>query len=158
MARKKLLARIWDFIRGIFKGLSKELKEIIPVAIDVVQQVKTVVDSPIGDLAGDLVDAITNSNMAEKFKERLRAELPELIIKMQLGNSIVNIEDVNEQLRVIFEKVKFSSDEARNHFFHGLASLVIEKLSDGELSWSDSIAISEYYYREFVKKDLKPAA
>lgn len=146
--------KIGKWLSGIWKGISKiwhkandEVKKLAPVAIAVVQNVKKFIDSPVADV----ITALIPGNVDDVLKEKLREKLPDIIIKMQLINAVAGMEDTNEQLRVILENLKLSADEAQNVFYHGLASLVLESLSDGKLSWSEATVIAEYYYTHIEK-------
>jgi len=77
--------------------------------------------------------------------------LPGVLLDLKLVNSIANIEDPNEKLKAVLAQFKLSSNDTKNIVYHGLAALAIEKLSDGKLSWSDAVALSEYYYKNVMK-------
>jgi len=151
-----LVGRILRAIASLWKGLSKELKVLVPIAINIVQAVKTVMDGPVDDIIlaiikkaipGDADDALI-----DKITNVVKTWLPKILLELQLVESINKIEDPNEQLKAVLAQLKLSSDETKDIVYHGLATLIIEKLADGEISWSDSICISEYYYKNFVKK------
>src|SRR5205085_1190903 len=115
----KWLAGIWKGISKIWNKAEDSIKQLTPIAIEVVQKVKLFLDSPVADV----ITALIPGNIDDVIKEKLREKLPDIIIKMQLIDSIANVEDTNEQLAIILEKLKLSSDEAQNVFYHGLASL-----------------------------------
>lgn len=150
---KKLLQRIWAFIKLMFDKTEDETKKYVPIAIGIVQGIKKVVDSPVDDIVfnilrsaipGEADDIIIN-----KVKSVIEKWVPKLLKELIIIDSIANIEDPNEQLKIILAQFKLSSSETKNIVYHGLASLIIEKLADGKLTWSESVAISEYYYKNF---------
>jgi hypothetical protein len=147
MSIKNFLSHLWQSIKTLFDKVEKEVKKDVVVAISVVQRVKAIVDSPVADV----VTALIPGSADDKVKELLRSWLPKVIIELSLVESVANIEDQNAQLQAILDKLKLSSDETKNAFYHSLASLVLQKLSDGKLSWSDAVAIAEYYYQNHVK-------
>jgi len=151
-----LVGRILRAIASIFNGLSGELKKLIPIAISVVQAVKTVMDGPVDDIILSIIKSSIPGDADDKLIDKITATikewLPKILLELRLGESIVGIQDPNEQLKAILNQLKLSSDETKNIVYHGLATLIIEKLADGKISWSDSIVISEYYYKNFVKK------
>jgi len=156
---KKFIAKIWNGIRKLFKKVKEETKELIPIAIKIVQGVKNAVDSPMGNIIAKIItDAIpghADNKLVAKVKGVVEAWVPKLLYELQTDNEIANIADPDKQLQAILARIKLSSKETQNVVYHGLASLILEKLSDGELSWTDSIAISEFYYREIVKKEKR---
>ncbi len=153
---KKLLQKIWGGIRKIFNRIKHETKELVPVAVKIVQGVKNVMDSPVDDILLSIITAAIpgdgDDKLVAKIKGVVETWVPKLLLELRLVEGIANISDPNEQLKAILAQLKLSSNETKNVIYHGLASLVLEKLSDGELSWSDSVAISEYYYRNIGKK------
>lgn len=147
MSLKNFLHHLWQSIKNLFDHVEAEVKKDVVVAISVVQQLKAVVDSPVADV----VTALIPGDLDDQIKLRLRELLPKLILELSLVQSVVNIEDQNAQLQAILEKLKLSGDDTKNAFYHSLASLILQKLSDGKLSWTDTVAISEYYYVNHVK-------
>lgn len=147
MSLKNFLRHLWQSIKNLFDKVEAEVKKDVVVAISVVQQIKSVVDSPVADV----ITAMIPGELDDQIKQQLRKLLPKLILELGLVQSVANIEDQNAQLQAILEKLKLSSDDAKNAFYHSLASLILEKLSDGKLSWTDAVAISEYYYQNHVK-------
>lgn len=152
---KKLLKKIWDAIANLFRSLTGTTRRYVPYAINIVEAVKAVMDSPVDDVLLEIlkrtIPGTADDVMIDKVKEVITKWLPKILVQLSLVDAISNIEDENERLKAILERLKLSSDEVKNVYYHGLASLILEKLSDGELSWSDSVAISEYYYANFVK-------
>lgn len=153
---KKLLQKIWNAIRLVFNKADEGTKRLVPIAINVVQGLKSVMDSPVDDILLSIIKAAIPGDADDILIDRItvvvREYLPKVLLDLKMVESIANIEDQNEQLKAILEQFKLSSDETKNIFYHGMSCLILEKLSDGELSWSDAIAISEYYYQNIAKK------
>lgn len=146
--------KLWSGIKRIFKGLNAEAKKLLPIAIEVVEKVKMVIASPVADV----ITALIPGDVDDIIKEKLRVILPRLIMELAMVEAITDIENDDERLNAILAKIKLSSDDAKNVFYHGLCSLIIEKLSDGNFSWSDAVIVSEYYYLHFGKqKEQQPA-
>lgn len=156
MKLKTLIKKIWDAIGKFFNRMEDETKRLVPVAIKVVEGVKSVIDSPVDDIIAEVIKKSIKGEVddiiIDKIKLTVETWIPKILLELKMIESIANIEDTNEQLKVILEQFRFSSDETKNIFYHGLSCLILEKLSDGKLSWSDAIAISEYYYKNVVKK------
>ena len=113
-------------------------------------------DSPVDDIITFVIkNAIPGSAddvLIDKINATVKEWLPKILIDLNIANAIANINDPNKQLQAILEQLKLSSNETKNIFYHGFCSLILEKLSDGELSWSDSTAIAEYYYKNLYIK------
>lgn len=153
---KTFLKKIWNAIRNLYDSLVGNTRRYVPVAIRIVEAIKSVVDSPVDDIILGIVKLAipgdADDKLIDKVKETVERWLPKILLELRLVDSIANIEDPNQQLQAILAQLKLSSDETQAIVYHGLASLILEKLSDGELSWSDSVAIAEYYYKNIHKK------
>jgi DNA polymerase III delta prime subunit len=153
---KKFIANIWNKIKDLYNSLIGTSKKYIPIAINIVEAIKKVTDSPVDDIILSIVKAAipgtADDVMIDKVKDTVEKWLPKILLELRLWQSVSNIEDQNEQLQAILKEINLSSDETKSIIYHGLAALILEKLSDGELSWSDSVAISEYYFKNIHKK------
>lgn len=151
-----LAGRIIRRIASLFQSLRSETKRLVPIAINVVEGIKAVMDSPVDDVLLEVlkraIPGTADDVLIDKIKEVVKEWLPKIILELKLVEGISQIEDQNEQLKAVLAQFKLSSDESKNIFYHGFCSLILEKLSDGKLSWSDSIVISEYYFMNVVKK------
>ena len=156
MRLKLFLAQIWDFISGIWKKTTSEIKRITPIAVKAVEALKAINDS----FAGDVIEAVIASIIPGKtddvfismLRQKLRETLPRVILNLNFANAISNIGDTNEQLKAIVLAINLSPDEAKNTYYHSLCVLILESLADGKLSFSESVQISEYYYTHIYKK------
>lgn len=155
MSLRKFIHKLWLGIRKIFDGLEHELKILVPVAIKIVEGVKLVMNSPVDDVLGAIVKSAIPGDADDKLIDKIRSTvnqwIPKVLLELNMVQVVADMTDVNQQLQAILDKLKLSSDETRNVFYHGLGSLILEKLSDGKFSWSDAVAVSEYYYQHEFK-------
>jgi hypothetical protein len=152
---KKLIAKIWRSVKNAYERLTSKAEELIPIAIKIVEGVKKVMDSKVDDVILSIVkDAIpgdADDILIDKITSVVEKWLPKILLELTLTQAIIGIENKNEQLQAILERLKLSSDEAQGIFYHGLCSLIIEKLSDGKIEWSEAVVISEYYYKNKIE-------
>ena len=146
-----IIKKLWNLITKLWNNLDETTHKITPIAIAIVQGVKNVMDSPVDDIlisiAKQAIPGDADDILIDKVKSVVEEWIPKILFDLNIANAIANIDDPNLQLQAILDKLKLSSSETQNIFFHGLGSLILEKLSDGKLSWSDSTAIAEYYYK-----------
>lgn len=113
-------------------------------------------DGPVDDVILSIVKAAipgdADDKLIDKVHKTVEEWLPKILLDLNLINSVANIEDRNEQLKAILAQLKLSSDETKNIFYHGIAALILEKLSDGKFDWTDATAVAEYYYQHEVKE------
>lgn len=143
------LKKLWNSIANLFKGLRIKSKVWVHLAVTVVQKLKDITDSPVPDV----IAAIIPGEADDRVKDKIREWVPKVLLQLNMMEVISGIEDPNEQMQAILAKIKFSSKETRNIFWHGLASLLIEKFSDGKFDWKDAIAVSQYYYDHILDTD-----
>lgn len=152
MSLKSFIAGIWSAIKGLFHNLAEEEKKLLPIVISVINKIKDVADSPVADV----VAALIPGDVDDHIRAKLQDFIPKILLQLNMLNSCQSLQDPNEQLQCILSNLKLSSDDAKNIYYHGLASLILTELSDGKLSWSDCTAIAEYYYKNIWKE--KPAS
>lgn len=157
---KKFFSKIWNGVKRLYDKLVDKTRELVPVAINIVEGVKTVVDSPVDDIVAELlkkaIPGVKDDIVIDKVHGIIIKQVPIILSRLLMIDSIANIKDPNQQLQAIVKQLRVSSDEQKNVAYHGLATLVLEQLSDGKLTWGEAAMISEYYYQNFTKpKKLK---
>jgi hypothetical protein len=146
---RKWLQGIWIGISKMFHKLEKETKELLPAVVKVVNEIKKVIDGPIADV----ITAIIPGELDDKLKDKLRAILPGVILKLNIIAAVNDLQDENEKLQAILAAINLSADETKNIYYHGLGALILEELSDGQFTWSDATAALEYYYAHIYKAE-----
>ena len=156
MSIRNLLSKVWRSIRNVFNSVNDEVKVIVPIAIKAIEGLKAVMDSPVDDIvlsiAENAIAGQADDILIEKAKNVIKEWLPKILLDLKLIQSVGEISEPEAQLKAILAQLKLSSNEAQDIVFHGICSLLIEKLSDGKFSWSDSIAVGEYYYQYIYKQ------
>lgn len=155
MGLKRILQAILAFISSIWRKTTDEVKIITPIAVNIVNAVKIINESFIGDVIQEVLKIAIPGDSEDKIiiqiRARLKEVLPKLILQLNLVDSIANIRDTDEQLKAILGVINIAEDEKKRIFYHSLCSLIINSLADGKLTWSESVLIAEYYYTEVYK-------
>lgn len=150
-----IAGRLIRRIGMLFQSLRKETKRMVPIAIAVVEGLKKVMDSPVDDVVLTIVKAAipgtADDALIDKVQAVVKEWLPKVLLELYRTNEIAQIESENDQLNAVLAQFKLSSDATKNIVYHGLCSLILEKLADGKIDWSDSVVISEYYFKNFVE-------
>lgn len=142
----KFIGKLWNGIKQLFSSVDKLLQQHISTAVITVENLKQLADSP----SLDVITAIIPGNVDDKIKEKLRDYLPVLLDQLRVYETCNKL-DPDQKLQCIVRQINLSTNNIKNHLYHGLASLIIQTLSDGKLSFGDCIVLSEYYYNNFVK-------
>jgi hypothetical protein len=155
---KKLIRKIWKAVQKAYSKIVDSTRQYVPIAIEVVEALKRVMDSDVDDVVAEIIKRVipgkADDLLIEKIKTTVELWLPKILLELRMVQGVAQQQDVNTQLKAILAELKLSSDESKAIVYHGLATLILEKLSDGELSFSDSAAIAEYYYRSAIKGEL----
>lgn len=153
---KKLLKKIWDSISRLFYKVEDKTRELVPIAIKIVEGIKKVMDTNTDEIVQHILTTAISGEiddiLIKKVRKFIETNLPKILLQLRLIDSIANIEDPNEQLKAILAEFKLSSDKQKNIAYHEIASLSLEALSDGKITRSESIVLSEYYYTNILNK------
>ena len=154
---KVLFQEIKLFVLKIWDKADELIDIIAPVAINVVEQIKTINESTTGDIIELIISKAIKGNADDlaikAIREQLRKRLPEVLEIMRLSMNIAKVDDANLQVKMILDAINMSPDAVKNAHYHAFCSLVIEKISDGNLTWGESVIIAQYYYDNLYKKN-----
>ena len=147
---KQHFLKIKLFIIQIWDKADELVERIAPIAINVVEQIKQVNESTAGDVIELIISKAIKGNaddlIIRQVREQLRKRLPEVLEIMRLSMNIAKVDDMNLQVKMILDAINMSPDAVKNAHYHTFCSLVIEKISDGNLTWGESVIIAQYYY------------
>ena len=152
---KIILLKVKAFVLNIFDKADELVERIVPVAINVVEQIKTINETTTGDIIELIItkaikgeaDDLIIRNLRVKLKEKL----PEVIEVMRLALNIAKVDDKNLQAKMVLDAINFSPDQIKNAHYHTFCSMLIESVSDGKLTWGESVIIAQYYYDNIYK-------
>ena len=149
-------SKVTKLIQKIYKKTDAIADKYCPIAINVVEFIKGLNESTTGDVIELLVTKVipgTADDVAvAALRKKLKSTLPKVLTALQISNAVAQETDVNKQLLAIAKAIKMSSDEVQNQAWHNFAALFLNKVSDGELSWSDSVILAEFWYQNVYKK------
>ena len=152
---KVIFLKVKAFILNIWDRADELVERIAPIAVNVVEQIKLVNDTTAGDIIeliitkaikGQADDIIVN-----QIRAKLKGKLPEVIEVMRLALSIAKVDDKNIQAKMVLDAINLSPDQIKNAHYLVFCSMLIESVSDGKLTWSESVMIAEYYYNKIYK-------
>jgi len=154
---KALFLKIKLFIVQLYSKADELIERIAPVAINVVEQIKTINETATGDIIELIISRAIKGNADDlaikAIREQLRKRLPEVLEIMRLSMNIAKVDDANLQVKMILDAINMSPDAVKNAHYHAFCSLVIEKISDGKLTWGESVIIAQYYYDNIYRNN-----
>jgi len=152
---KKLLQKIWTFIEGLFSKFEQKVEKYVPVATNIVEAVKKVVES---QTTGAVLEVIkftipgdTDDKIIDKAMELAKEYIPKIALQLNIIESITDIEDVNEQMIAVVNALKNANDDTKSDYWHELAAFILKQFADGKLTLGEAGAIVEYHYQNYVR-------
>ena len=152
---KVFFAKVELFIAQLWEKTDELVERIAPVAINVVEQIKQVNDSTAGDIIELIISKAIKGDaddlIIRNLRAKLREKLPEVLEIMRLSMNIAKVDDANLQVKMILDAINMSPDAVKNAHYHTFCSMLLEKISDGNLTWGESVIIAQYYYDNIYK-------
>lgn len=151
---KKIINSVFTWVKHLFKGLTPALKKAVHIGVVITDSIKKFdTASPI---AADILTYIIPGNLDDKIKDKLRADLPKVVVQLKLVDATLGLTDPNEIL-VAASKVlsQITSDwSIREGFLNNLSIVIAQVASDGKLTWDDAAYLLKWYYDNDYQKKL----
>lgn len=147
---KGIWSKIKTFVKSLWESADKMAEKLCPIAINVIDGIKTVNGSPAGDIIelimSKLIPGTADDAIIDLVRKWLTKNLPIIATDLKIIDSVANTDDINEQLKAICNAINVSSDATKNIIYHTLASKILETLSDGKITWGEAVMLSQFYY------------
>ena len=154
MSMKKLIYKLKAFAAKVFRSIERawerlpdEGKEYVAIAVNVTQGVKHFIEK--GSFTCNLVDMMVQfipTKLDDIAIEKARELIPVLLVKLSLSQSILEIEDDEQRLLAVIERVKLFDNDQKEAFFDAFAKKALQLFSDGVFSWSDANLLVKWYF------------
>lgn len=144
------LKRLFKKIGEWYNTLTNNVKVLVPIAINVVEGIKKVMDSPVDDIILSIIKTAipgtADDVIIDQAKKILEEWIPKILLILYALDEINEISSKEEQLKYVLSHFKLANDDVKVSFYHNFATLILEKLADGKLTRSECIILTEYYY------------
>ena len=149
---KRIVAKTGLLLNNAYDKMSEVGKEVVPPAVKVTQFLKTFFESNKDDIAVDIISGINPvaGKYAEKVEVFLEKYLPKLAVKLEIINSILELEGLEASTEYIMKK--FAITEDRGEKALAFAAELANFLADGKLTIEELTKGSKDYYDIFIKK------
>ena len=148
---KKFFNKIVLFLTGLFSNLDRWIHEHVQPAIDLVQNLKSFVDSPVADL----ITAIIPGNVDDSIKLLLSTSLQKALDSLQ----VVKIEDSNADLQTklnaLLEYIKTLSPTMQNGVYFKLASEIAKAMGSTDSFKGHSVDLLVQMQYSKMKEGIK---
>lgn len=144
-------------IKELFTVADAKAQKLTKFAIKVTNIAKSVIDSPVDDIVAEIVKKSISGNADDVIIDEamltIKEKLPSIVIKLNLIDAALSVDDPYEKANAILAQVKFASDDQKNLFYHSLATTLIGQLSDGKFTFGECCVIAEMVYQEMKKNN-----
>lgn len=146
---KNLFKQIVNWVKSILGNLLDQFKVSSKVAVEIVGKIKTIVESEVFDIAVDLIPG----NLDNIILNKVRGILPLVIKNLSLVHGIVDESETNsDAIEKFIIHLKSLNPDARKGVWITLAAEINVALSDGKLSFAESVILTQLIYSELFKK------
>lgn len=151
---KKKIKNLFSKGKSLYESLDDSFKLLIPVAIKVVEGLKSVTtDSKIDDMLVAALQAAFGTTKATGVMATIIAYIevncPKWILMLEIAQEVTSVDTVDEKALSIMKLVNEKSD---SNSYKELAAIVYESLSDSKLSAKEIAYIVDYFYNNIYKK------
>lgn len=146
---KKLFQSITIWVAKTFGKAFNFLKANSQIAVNVTKILKDAVESPIAGIVVNLIPGTVDNELLYK----LRKIIPEVANKTAIAHSIYQTAKTSsEAVGAIIAYLKEMNPEGRIGFWVTFAGELNIALSDGKLTISESIILTQMAYKELFEK------
>lgn len=119
-------------------------QETINHVIDIVNRLKTAVNSGVTILLVDLIPGTLDNRIRQFISDGLVPILAGLTFSKKWLESA----DKDVLLDDLLSKVRFADDADKDALYHALAARLIVVASDGKVTWSEAASLIELYFKQ----------
>jgi hypothetical protein len=146
---KNLFKKIVVWVKSILGNLLDHFRKSAEVAVLVTDKLKSIIESDLVDIAVDLIP----SEIDNIIVDRLRSILPVVIAKVSLAAKVGEDSNSNAELIAkLIDHLKSLNPESRKAFWVLFSAELNIALSDGQLSFSEGVILTQMIYKEIRSK------
>ena len=150
----KWFEKLKAWIRKTFNKVNEQLKIIIPIGIEIVENMKKFVDSPTADVLTSIIPGTVDDQIADL----LRKVLPKILLKLRDWKELQDITDEQERLRQIIIEIGTGakgilSKVERDAFKLEIASQTNAELAGISAAQSKIATLTAYHYPEIFTEN-----
>lgn len=139
---------IRKFLNWIFgKKISDKMNEIAEIAIGVVDQIKSIVDSP----EADVLVAITKTPVDNIGLEMARYVLS----RYRIIPDLYRAENPTSAMSIIVEFLRSHNKDQKAIYYTDIAAKIMEAYADGKITRHEAIAITQMTYQKLKEAKMK---
>ena len=143
MKLKEFIAKVKKDISGFIARLTKTAREVLPIGIEVVNLMKTVVESD----TVDIITKLTPTNLDDNAVKALRIIIPKVLKKFEGWNDDIQAPE-NDILKAIVLTVNSYQEDKSDVSYLGIAARINVEMSNGAMTFSESLPSTHEAYNK----------
>ncbi len=145
---KKIFELLKGFVSKVFGTVLDLFKQHAELAVRITELLKNIADSPVTDI----VTALIPTDIDNLIVAKLRIVLPFVLEKVALANNIAKEGKTHEEvISLVLKHLKKANVDSKKMFWISFAAELNVALSDGKITFSEGIILSQLVYNEIVK-------
>ncbi len=149
MSLKSFLKSIGTFFKKIFNGLTPIAKEAIHIGVIITENLKKFVESG----TADVLTSIIPGDLDDKIKERLRKELPVILVKLKLAEQCSNETEPDKLVLCAIKVLQSIEGDFKKDFYDALAVQIGLVYADGKVTWDELKYVIKWFYDNKFKPE-----
>lgn len=149
----RLLRRLELFFITVFAKEFELLKKNSEVAVKITNSLKSIVESPILDVATYLIPG----DLDDKILVKARSVVPRIAMEMAIAHGIIQQATTNQQVyAAIVEHIrKVHNPEGRVGFWLEFSARLNQALADGKIEFGEAASLAQIVYLELKRQKEK---
>ncbi len=148
MAKQNIFRRVGGWFKKLFTKTKAAAEKYIPIGIEVVEQLKLVMDSPLTPLLTMLIPGTLDDAIAAKVKRLL----PEVLATLKISNECAKKATPDEVVQCVIAHLRTLRPDDRHDNLLKIAAKVSAACSDGKLTWTEILDMTQDVYENEYKK------
>lgn len=138
------MKRFFQFLKNLFNRSKHLIAKYVQPSVEVVNGLKLFMDSP----AVPIITALIPGSIDDYVAARIQILLPEVLKVLGYADQCINAKSGDAVVQCALSKIRLLKDDGQAAAFHNIASLLSKYLSDGKLSWRESLHLAEELFQQ----------
>lgn len=148
MAKVSFFKRVGQWFKKLFGGSKALAEKVIPIGIEVVEQIKLIIDSPVTPLLTMLIPGQLDDAIAAKVKKLL----PQILATLKITNDCAKKPTPDAVIQCAIAYLRTLRPNEQEEHWLKIAAKLSAALSDGKLEWTEILDITQDIYLNNYKK------
>lgn len=141
---KKFFKMIGHFFANLWNSLQPTLKQAVDIAVNVTNSIKEF-DTAHPD-AVNIIANIIPGTYDDAIVARVRAALPDIMLKLRLIKETEGLTDPNEIILAGVKVLQSFEGMVKNTAYNSLVQFITDAAADGKIDWNDLAYLPKWKY------------